>query len=143
MACDMMNTEPTYFNNLGLSQFEYENYDAALTSYETAIKLEQAKINAEKDRSRENLSFYHKNLGLAYYHQELFKEAKEEYERAISYNDKNADNYFNRGNVWLNLGQFKYAHNDYDDAIEREKRNAKFYHAKGLAFQAEAENMAR
>ncbi len=26
MACDMMNTEPTYFNNLGLSQFEYENY---------------------------------------------------------------------------------------------------------------------
>ena len=68
MACDMMNTEPTYFNNLGLSQFEYENYDAALTSYETAIKLEQAKINAEKDRSRENLSFYHKNLGLAYYH---------------------------------------------------------------------------
>ncbi len=68
MACDMMNTEPTYFNNLGLSQFEYENYDAALTSYETAIKLEQAKINLEKDRSRENLSFYHKNLGLAYYH---------------------------------------------------------------------------
>ena len=139
----MMNTEPTYFNNLGLSQFEFENYDAALTSYEQAIKLESTRCNNEPDRSRDNLSFYHKNLGLAYYHMEMFEEAKAEYEKAIGFNSLNADNYFNRGNVFLNKMQFDEAHRDFDEAIEREKKNAKFYHAKGLAFQAEAENLAR
>jgi tetratricopeptide (TPR) repeat protein len=56
----------------------------------------------ERDRSHENLSFYHKNLGLALYHQGDMERALEEYERAIDYNDANADNYFNRGNVRLN-----------------------------------------
>ena len=57
-----------------------------------------------------------------------------EYEKAIDYNDTNADNFFNRGNFRLNLKQFDLAHDDYDSAIQREDRNAKFFHAKGLAF---------
>ena len=69
--------------------------------------------------------------------------ALEEYEKAIEYNDANADNYFNRGNVRLNEKQFELAHDDYDAAIAREDRNAKFYHAKGLAYQEEAELIAR
>ena len=69
--------------------------------------------------------------------------ALEEYEKAIQYNDINADNYFNRGNVRLNEENFDLAHEDFEAAIEREDRNAKFYHAKGLAFQAEAEKIAR
>ena len=43
----------------------------------------------------------------------------------------------------LNEESFDLAHADFDKAIEREDRNAKFYHAKGLAYQAEAEKIAR
>lgn len=84
---------------MGLSQFEADDYESALHSYNQAIKLEMAKIKQERDRSRENLSFYHKNLGLALQHLEQYDAALEEYEKAISYNEYNAENYFNRGNV--------------------------------------------
>ena len=66
-----------------------------------------------------------------------------EYEAAIELNPSNADNYFNRGNVKLNQELFNEAHSDFENAIQREERNAKFYHAKGLAYQAEAELEAR
>ena len=138
-----MPSEPTYHNNLGLSYFEKEEFDAALCSYEEAIRLENAKIKAETDRSDENLSFYHKNLGLALYHQGEMDRAMSEYVVAIEKNPSNADNYFNKGNVHLNLEQFPEAHKCFEWAIEREDHNAKFYHAKGLAFQAEAEKEAR
>ena len=32
---------------------------------------------------------------------------------------------------------------DFDIAIDRERMNAKYYHAKGLAFQAEVEDMQK
>ena len=106
-----MPTEPTYHNNLGLSYFEREEWEMALSSYEEAIRLEIEKIKAEKgDRSWENLSFYHKNLGFALYHQGDMTRALEEYEKAIEFNDSNADNYFNRGNVRLNEENFELAH---------------------------------
>ena len=63
-----MPTEPTYHNNLGLSYFEKGLFEDALHSYGEAIRLENEKIKVEKDRSKENISFYHKNLGLALYH---------------------------------------------------------------------------
>ena len=78
-ACQHNLTEPTYFNNRGLSQFEREEFEQALVSYETAIQLEIEKLKVEKDRSLENLSFYHKNLGLALYHQGEYGRALEEY----------------------------------------------------------------
>lgn len=65
------------------------------------------------------------------------------YEEAIENNPSNADNYFNRGNVRLNQQEFHLAHQDFEAAIQREDRNAKFYHAKGLAYQAEAEAIAK
>ena len=49
------------------------------------------------------------------------------------------DIYFNRGNVFLTEGNFEKAHRDFDVAIDKERMNAKYYHAKGLAFQAEVE----
>ena len=60
--------------------------------------------------------------------------AKRDYDKAIELHESNADNYFNRGNVYLNLSDFKEAHKDFDSAIDRENTNAKFFHAKGLAF---------
>ena len=143
LACSLCPNEPTYSNNLGLSYFESEQFDLALQAYDGAIHLEVEKIKNDGGRSWENLSFYHKNLGLALYHQGDMERALEEYEKAIKYNDMNADNYFNRGNVRLNEENFDLAHMDFEAAIEREDRNAKFYHAKGLAYQAEAEKIAR
>ena len=61
-------------------------------------------------------------------------EAKRDYDDAIKLNQDNADNYFNRGNVYLNQSDFKKAHKDFDRAISLENNNAKFHHAKGLAF---------
>ena len=69
--------------------------------------------------------------------------AKEYFDLAISENYKNPDNYFNLGNVLLNQGKFENAHANFNEAIERDKSNAKFHHAKGLAFQAEAEHINR
>lgn len=36
-ACKQSPNEPTYHNNLGLSQFEAEEFEAALSSYNKAI----------------------------------------------------------------------------------------------------------
>ena len=114
LACMHAPTEPTYHNNLGLSQFEDEQFDMALNSYGEAIKLEEEKIKNDKTgRSNDNLSFYHKNLGLALYHQGDMQTALEQYEMAIKYNDTSADNYFNRGNVRLNEENFDAAHEDF------------------------------
>ena len=79
-------------------------------AYEQAIKLETDKQKSEKAREYANLSFYHKNLGLAYYHQGNMEEAMNQYKTAIDYNEENADNYFNLGNVYLNQSQFDEAH---------------------------------
>ena len=92
--------EPSFYNNLGLSQFECGEYENAIQNYDQAIKAEHEKIKQDKERGRENLSFYHKNLGLAYYHMQEFQLAMDQYNEAIRHNDSNADNYFNRGNVY-------------------------------------------
>ena len=41
------------------------------------------------------------------------------------------------------MEDFKKAHDDFDKAISIDKNSAKFHHAKGLAFQAEAEDLAK
>ena len=67
--------------------------------------------------------------------------ALDNYKHAISYNPDNADNYFNRGNVYLyQAGQlkeyemYKEAHEDFNTAISLDPNNAKLYHAKGLVY---------
>ena len=77
----------------------------ALDSYTQAISKETTEVR-ENNGSKENLSFYHKNRGLAYYHQGEMQEAKRDYDEAIKLNEQNADNYFNRGNVYLNQSLF-------------------------------------
>jgi tetratricopeptide (TPR) repeat protein len=55
---------------------------------------------------------------------------------------KDPENYFNRGNVHLNTEEFDKAHKDFDMAISIDKTSAKLYHAKGLAYQCQAEHLA-
>ena len=69
--------------------------------------------------------------------------ARENFDLAIRENRENPDNYFNLGNVLLNQGNFEEAHEKFDTAIFYDKKNAKFYHAKGLAYQAQAEHISR
>ena len=109
-----------------------------MQSYQLAIEKANTAVE-ERGGNKENLAFYHKNRGLAYYHQGEMDYAKRDYDKAIELHPSNADNYFNRGNVYLNQSDFKNAHIDFDTAIDHENTNAKFFHAKGLAFQAQAE----
>ena len=111
--------------------------------YEEAIANEKDRCDKDKERSKDNLSFYYKNQGLAYYHQDRMTEAKTFFDLAIAENRSNPDNYFNLGNVLLNQGDFPAAHMNFDIAIDKDRSNAKFYHAKGLAYQAEAEYINR
>ena len=69
--------------------------------------------------------------------------AEENFEKAINEMPNNPDNYFNMGNVHLNRESFDEAHQFFDKAISIDSKNAKFYHAKGLAFQAQAEFIER
>lgn len=82
------------FNNLGLSYFENDQFGDAVNQYTQAI-------NKEDPGRKQELSFYYKNRGLAQYHLGVMDSALDNYEHAIRYNPDNADNYFNRGNVYL------------------------------------------
>jgi len=82
-----------------------------MINYSQAISLEQKhfeglKEGPDRDQSRENLSFYHNNKGLAAYHKGDFELGLEHYEKAIQFNNNNAENYFNRGNVFLSQTEF-------------------------------------
>ncbi|MBL4855415.1 MAG: tetratricopeptide repeat protein [Idiomarina sp.] len=60
------------------------------------------------------------------------------YNLAIEKNKDDPFFYFNRGNVYLNLGKYEEAHRDYDEAIALSPNNPKFYHSKGLAYEGKA-----
>ena len=81
-------------NNLGLSYFENDQFAEAVAQYAQAITKEDAGRHQE-------LSFYYKNKGLEHYHIGEMDAALTDYDKAIELNENNADNYFNRGNVYL------------------------------------------
>jgi tetratricopeptide (TPR) repeat protein len=85
--------------------------------------------------TKEYLSLFLNNRGLAYYHLKNFTDAIKDFDDAISSVDgTNSENFFNRGNVYLNMEEYRLAHADFDQAIFLNKNEAKFRHAKGLAF---------
>lgn len=128
---------------MGLSQFEQEDWEESLTSYSKAINIEQASVN-ELGLSKEYLSLFLNNRGLAYYHLKNFTDAIKDFDDAIEAVDgTNSENFFNRGNVYLNMEEYPKAHSDFDRAISLNKNEAKLRHGKGLAFQSEAEKLAR
>ncbi len=73
-----------------------------------------------------------------------YESALKDYNDAIdAINGQNAENFFNRGNVYLNREEYLLAHEDFDTAISIDSKSAKLHHAKGLAYQSEAEKIAK
>lgn len=119
-------------NNLGLSIYESGEFDEAITSYTKAINIEQS---TPTSGSKEFLSLYLNNRGLAHYHMRDYESALKDYNDAIdAICGSNAENFFNRGNVYLNREEYALAHEDFDTAIAIDSKSAKLHHAKGLAF---------
>jgi tetratricopeptide (TPR) repeat protein len=123
-AIQAQQNKPQAHNNLGLSQYEMQNWDEAITSYENAIRLEKSQVGDVTPGSgppKEYLSLYYNNKGLALYHrggEDDAKEAIADYQKAIdAIGGTNAENFFNRGNVYLSNSEFEKAHADFDTAI--------------------------
>jgi len=91
---------------LGLSYFENGEFEEAIPFYTKAINLELQNSN-DIGFSREYLSLYYNNRGLAYYHFRETDSALRDYNEAIkAVNGTNAENFFNRGNVYLHKEEF-------------------------------------
>ena len=69
-AIKMRPDRPSAHNNLGLSFFEYGEFDDALAHYKKAIELEPTSV-------------HYNNRGLAYFHFDKLEEAKADFEHAI------------------------------------------------------------
>ena len=63
-------------------------------------------------------AIHHNNLGLAYYHLKESKEAMIHFNKAIEYDQKDPNIFFNRGNVFLNDDKYEDSRRNYDMAIE-------------------------
>ena len=127
-ACGLKKDKPSAYNNLALSQFENEEFDAAINNYDKAITLCKSAV-------------HYNNRGLAHYHMNDLKAAEADFNEAMTIDPHDPTIYFNRGNVYLNQdpASFERAHEDYEHAISIAPNNAKLWHSKGLAYQGEAE----
>jgi tetratricopeptide (TPR) repeat protein len=143
-AIELQPGAPQAHNNLGLSYYEQNDPEEAAVHFTKAIQIETNNLSTKEGGSKEYLSLYLNNRGLAYYHQGMYEEAEKDYDAAIqAINGTNAENFFNRGNVFLNQQLYEQAHEDFDTAISLDKSSAKLHHAKGLAFQSEADMLAK
>jgi len=150
--------KPQALNNLGLTLYELGEWEEAVVQYQKAITAEEAVVGKpgekfpggpelkpnEKKPMKEYLSLYYNNKGLANYHAGNYDLAEEDYKLAmLAVNNSNAENFFNYGNVHLNKNEFTEAHEKFDDAIRLDGTSAKLYHAKGLAYQCQADELAK
>jgi tetratricopeptide (TPR) repeat protein len=84
---------PSAHNNLGLSHFEKEEYEEALNEFTKAIGLKPHGL-------------HYNNRGLALYHIGNLQDAKKDFDAALEKSNDDPFIYFNRGNVYMNLGEF-------------------------------------
>ena len=127
------------YNNCGLSNFENENYDQAIKDFTSAMKKSGETSNLFPGRNTgQMVGAHYNNRGLAYYYNGENVNAMSDFEQAVLLDSRDPNCRYNRGNVYLNLNQFAQAHLDFDSAIKIQPTNPKFYHAKGLAYEAEA-----
>ena len=86
----------------GLNHYNRGNYESAINSFDQALNL-----------GAEDPALVYNQLGLAYHQQEQFDEAIEHYTAALEINDKYADVYLNRADVYFELGDSEKAAADY------------------------------
>lgn len=101
-------------------------------------------IHYTKAISFEPTSVHFNNRGLTNYYFEKYEDAKDDFDKALERDVTDPTIYFNRGNVYLNWKEnqnYEAAHLDYDKALQIAPNNPKLWHAKGLAFQGQAEKL--
>lgn len=130
-AVKLKHDRASVHNNLGLSYFEKGDFEESLQHYTKALTIEPSAVHFN-------------NRGLAFYHINRLYEAKEDFDKAIQIDPHDPTVIFNRGNVfliWQPHKRFQEAHQDYDRALEIAPGNAKLWHAKGLAYEGQAEEI--
>ncbi|WP_420627761.1 tetratricopeptide repeat protein [Candidatus Leptofilum sp.] len=113
------------FVGRGLVYDSLMDYEAALTEYREAIRLNPQNENA------------YKNRGIVYNTLGHYKEALTDYEEAIYLNPEFVDAYNNRGNTYYNQGNYSAALTNYTEAIRLEPKGAIPYNNRGATYHAQ------
>ena len=141
--------------NIGGINFLLKDYQAALQSYNAAIKLKPDFVEARVSRSTlfiqmgryadalndcehalrldaQNANAYF-NCGLAHAHMGKMQEALRYLDDTLRIDPKNAIAYYNRGLVLLKMSRYAEAVSDFDRAIQLTPRNPLLYLNRGAA----------
>ena len=111
----------------GASNAALQRYDAAIDSYNQAIKIKPDYAEA------------YNNLGIALKDTGDFNAAIDSYKRAIKIKPDYADAYYNMGNALKGKGEFNAATDSYKQAIKIKPDYAEAYYNMGIALQDKGE----
>jgi predicted O-linked N-acetylglucosamine transferase (SPINDLY family) len=111
----------------GASNAALQRYDAAIDSYNQAIKIKPDYAEA------------YNNLGIALKDTGDFNAAIDSYKRAIKIKPDYADAYYNMGNALKGKGEFNAAIDSYKQAIKIKPDYAEAYYNMGIALQDKGE----
>lgn len=100
------------WNNLGVACRGQGDPDAAMEAYKMALK-----VNHACTKTRENMAICFLEIGCRHIKQKRLREATSELKKALAYNFKNADVYFNLGVVYAARQKFDRARVNYELAI--------------------------
>jgi Tfp pilus assembly protein PilF len=114
-AIEKCDRAPKSFNNRGLTYFETQQYEKALSDFDRTILL------------RDDYPDIHYNRGVVYYSLKRYDEAIQDYNIALKQNPKFSKAYNNRGNVYHLLGKYNEAIADYNSSIEYNPQFGKAY----------------
>lgn len=106
--------KPQLYSNLGLALLQMEKIDEAVTELETAVKFGGD-------------SMAYNNLALAVSSKGNYNAALEYYRKAIRLDPKNAEGYYNLGNLYLTIGKPDKAAEEYKQAILLNPKYVKAY----------------
>jgi tetratricopeptide (TPR) repeat protein len=114
-------------NNRGYAYYEQEEYDQAITDYNSTLKLDP----------KYTLAYI--NRGLAYYEQGEYDQAIADYSSAIKLDPKFTYAYDNRGLAYSRKGEYDQAIADYSSAIKLDPKYKLAYNNRELAYKAKGE----
>lgn len=110
------------YNGRGLAFYEIKQYDAAVSDFIQALKLDPDFATA----------YY--NRGNAYDARKDYGKAIADYSKAIGYKPEYAKAYNNRGLTYGRVGKFKKAINDFTQAVRIDPTYAKAYNNRGMMY---------